>query len=94
MVLSEDLQEIAVRLPKNLLNEVDGLMKNEDSNLSDFICQATKTYLREKKKRHIQESMQRGYMEMAKINLHIASEAFQAEEEAEITLERLVSGGV
>lgn len=92
LVLSEDLQEVAVRLPKNLLNEVDGLMKNEDSNLSDFICQATRNYLSEKKKRHFQESMQKGYLEMANINLHIASEAFQAEEEAETTLERLVSG--
>ncbi|WP_066187458.1 MULTISPECIES: CopG family ribbon-helix-helix protein [Gracilibacillus] len=92
MVLSEDLKEVAVRLPKNLLNEVDGLMKSENSNLSDFICQATKTYLQETKKRHIQESMQKGYMEMAHINLNIASEAFQAEEEAENTLERLVSG--
>ncbi|MDL4839061.1 CopG family ribbon-helix-helix protein [Aquibacillus rhizosphaerae] len=92
MVVSESLQEIVVRLPKNLLNEVDGLMKSENSDLSDFICQATKSYLREKKKRHIRESMQRGYMEMAKINLNIASEAFQAEEEAENTLERLVSG--
>ncbi|WP_186576325.1 CopG family ribbon-helix-helix protein [Aquibacillus kalidii] len=92
MVVSESLQEIVVRLPKNLLNEVDGLMKSENSDLSDFIYQATKSYLREKKKRHIRESMQRGYMEMAKINLNIASEAFQAEEEAENTLERLVSG--
>ncbi len=32
-------------------------------------------------------------MEMAKINLAIASEAFQAEYEAENTVERLVSGG-
>jgi CopG family transcriptional regulator / antitoxin EndoAI len=37
--------------------------------------------------------MRRGYMEMAKINLTIASEAFQAEYEAEHTVERLVSGG-
>jgi CopG family transcriptional regulator/antitoxin EndoAI len=92
VVVSESLQEIVVRLPKNLLNEVDGLMKHENTDLSDFIYQATKSYLREKKKRHIRESMQRGYMEMARINLNIASEAFQAEEEAENTLERLVSG--
>lgn len=32
-------------------------------------------------------------MEMAKINLEIASEALQAEYEAENTVERLVSGG-
>lgn len=92
MVLSENAEEIVVRLPKNLLNEVDRMMKNENSDLNEFIYQATKSYLREKKKRHIRESMQRGYMEMAKINLNIASEAFQAEGEAENTLERLVSG--
>lgn len=37
--------------------------------------------------------MRRGYMEMAKINLNIASEAFLAEYEADHTVDRLVSGG-
>lgn len=94
-VLSEGLQEIMVKLPKNLLNEVDGLMKHENSDLSEFIYQATKNYLRTKKDEHIhqfRESMRVGYEEMAYINLTIASEAFQAEEEAEITLERAVIG--
>ncbi|WP_284141776.1 MULTISPECIES: antitoxin [unclassified Virgibacillus] len=93
--MSEGLQEILVRLPKNLLNEVDGIMKYENRDLSDFICQATKNYLDKKKQEHVKnfyESMQRGYEEMAGINLSIASEAFQAEEEAEITLERTVIG--
>ena len=93
--MSESLQEISVKLPKNLLNEVDGLMKYENRDLSDFICQATKSYLESKKSEHIQqfqESMQKGYKEMARINLSIASEAFQAEEEAETTLERSVIG--
>ncbi|MFD1019326.1 CopG family ribbon-helix-helix protein [Thalassobacillus hwangdonensis] len=93
MVLSESLhEELVIKLPKNLLNEVDHLIQLENGDRSDFMYQATKMYLREKKKRHIRESMRSGYMEMAKINLNIASEAFQAEEEAENTLERLVSG--
>lgn len=91
-VVSEGSQEIVVRLPDQLLNELDGMIQQENGDRSDFIYQATKMYLRERKKRHIRESMRRGYMEMAKINLNIASEAFQAEEEAENTLERLVSG--
>ena len=93
--MSESLQEVLVKLPKNLLNEVEGLMKYENSDLSDFICQATKSYLQHKKDEHIQqfmETMQRGYEEMGRINLNIASEAFQAEEEAENTLERTVIG--
>ncbi|ARI78837.1 MULTISPECIES: CopG family ribbon-helix-helix protein [Halobacillus] len=92
MVLSDSMQEIVIRIPDNLLNEVDGFIQLENSDRSDFMCQATKMYLREKKQRHIRESMRRGYMEMAKINLNIASEAFQAEEEAENTLEQLVGG--
>ncbi|CAM3954290.1 CopG family ribbon-helix-helix protein [Mesobacillus zeae] len=85
--------EIMVKLPQHLLTELDGFVKQENVNRSEFIYQATKMYLRERKKRQIRESMRRGYMEMAKINLSIASESFQAEYEAEHTVERLVSGG-
>lgn len=85
--------EILVKLPQHLLTELDGFAKQENVNRSEFIFQATKMYLRERKKRQIRESMRRGYMEMAKINLGIASEAFLAEYEAEHAVERLVSGG-
>ncbi|MET3507900.1 CopG family transcriptional regulator/antitoxin EndoAI [Halalkalibacter oceani] len=85
-------KRIVVNLPQHLLNEVDGVIKQENVNRSEFISQATKMYLRERKRRHIRETMQQGYMEMAKINLNIASESFLAEEEAENTLDRLVSG--
>lgn len=90
--MSGNTKRIMVSLPQHLLNEVDGLIKKENVNRSEFIYQATKMYLREKKKRQIRETMQQGYMEMAKINLNIAAEAFLAEEEAENTLDRLVSG--
>lgn len=90
--MSRNTKRIMVSLPQHLLNEVDGLIKKENVNRSEFIYQATKMYLREKKKRQIRETMQQGYMEMAKINLNIAAEAFLAEEEAENTLDRLVSG--
>lgn len=93
--MSESLQEVLVKLPKNLLNEVDGVMQYENRDLSDFIYQATKSYLQNKKEEHIQmvhETMQKGYEEMGRINLSIASEAFQAEEEADNTLLRSVIG--
>lgn len=85
--------EIMIRLPQQLLAELDGFVEQENVNRNEFIYRATKMYIRERKKRHIVESMRRGYMEMAKINLAIASEAIQAEYEAEHTVERLVSGG-
>lgn len=93
LLLSDsNLKEIVISLPQHLLNEVDGIIRQENVNRDELIHQATKMYLRERKKRHIRESMRQGYMEMAKINLNIASEAFLAEEEAENTLDRLVSG--
>jgi CopG family transcriptional regulator/antitoxin EndoAI len=87
-----DTKRIMISLPHHLLEEVDGVVEKEQSNRSEFIRQAMKLYLRERKKRYIRESMQKGYMEMANINLGMASEAFQAEEEASDTLGRLVSG--
>ncbi|MDQ0178111.1 CopG family ribbon-helix-helix protein [Bacillus chungangensis] len=85
--------EIVIRIPQQFLTELDGFVKQENVNRNEFIYQATKMYLSERRKKHIRESMRRGYMEMAKINLAIACEAIQAEYEAEHTVERLVSGG-
>lgn len=90
-MLSES-KRIMVSIPNHLLQEVDGIVEKENSNRSEFIRQAMRLYLTERKKRFIRETMQKGYLEMAKINLNIASEAFTAEEEADLTLDRLVSG--
>lgn len=85
-------KEIVIKLPQHLLNELDGIAQQENVNRSEFFNRAVRMYLRERNKRQIRETMRQGYMEMAKINLNIASEAFLAEEEADHTLERLVSG--
>ncbi len=85
-------KRIMISLPDQLLQEVDGIVERENSNRSELIRQAMKLYLTERKKRVLRETMQRGYMEMAKINLHMSAEAFLAEQEAEGTLNRLVSG--
>ncbi|UCZ53683.1 MULTISPECIES: CopG family ribbon-helix-helix protein [Bacillaceae] len=88
----ENTKKIMVSLPQHLVNELDGLLERQNVNRSEIIHQATKMYLREQKKQQIRETMQQGYMEMAKINLNIATESFLVEEEAENTLDRLVSG--
>lgn len=92
MVSNTNTKRIMISIPQHLLQEVDGVAQKENSNRSELIRQAMKMYLTERKKRHIREIMKKGYMEMANINLNMASEAFLAEEEAELTLDRLVSG--
>lgn len=85
--------DIVVSLPQNFLSEIDGFIKQEKIDRNELIYNATRTYIREKKKSAIREAMRRGYMEMAKINLSISLEAVHAEYEAEHTVEKLVSGG-
>ncbi|MCO7128222.1 CopG family ribbon-helix-helix protein [Sporolactobacillus kofuensis] len=86
------IKEIMLSLPQHLLNEIDGMASRDKMNRSEFLHRAIRLYLRERNKGYVREIMRQGYMEMAKINLNIASEAFLAEEEAEITMERSVSG--
>ncbi|WP_019244125.1 MULTISPECIES: CopG family ribbon-helix-helix protein [Bacillus] len=86
-------REILIQLPQNLLTELDGYVQEDDVNRNELLYRATKMYLHERKKRKIRDEMKRGYIEMATINLSIASEAFLAEYEAEHCVERLVSGG-
>lgn len=78
-----------------MVTELDGIGKQENKNRHELICHTTQLLLRQHKtkKRYQHESMRRGYIEMGKINLGIASEAFLAEYEAAHTVERLVSGG-
>jgi len=92
-VLPEGLEEVIIRLPKKLYVEVNGMAERENKEISDFIYQATKSYVDYRKEvKLLHESMQKGYEEMARINLKLCSEAFLAEEEAKITLDRSVIG--
>ncbi|KYP81228.1 antitoxin [Ferroacidibacillus organovorans] len=75
-----------------MLDEVDTLVAHDQESRSNVIRQATALYLKERKKQIIRESLQQGYLEMAPINLRLASEAFDAEVEAVMIAERLVSG--
>lgn len=91
-VANVNTKRIMVRLPDHLLDEVDGIVELEHSSRSEFIRKAMRLYLLERKRYQIRESMQNGYVEMGKLNLHLASEAYQAEEDADHTVNRLVSG--
>lgn len=81
-----------ISLPQNLLVEVDGIVALENRTRSEFIREAMRLYLQERKKRQIRERMQQGYLEMARINLALSKEAIYAESEAGRILEELVSG--
>ncbi len=87
-----ETKRIMISLPNNLLTEVDGIVAMEKRTRSEFIREAMKLYLQERKKRQIRERMQKGYQEMAKLNLTLSSEALHAENEAIRIAEEIVGG--
>jgi len=76
-----ETKRILVSLPQSLLEEVDVLAAMENRNRSEFIREAMKLYIRERKKAQIRESMKKGYMEMAAINTELAEMGLTAENE-------------
>lgn len=85
-------RRIAVSMPPYLLDEVDGLVARDQETRSNVIRQATAFYVQERKKQIIRDLLQQGYQEMAPMNLRLASEAFNAETEAELLAQRLARG--
>ena len=77
------VKRIMISIPENLLKEVDGLADREKRNRSEFIREAMKLYISEQEKRNIREQMKKGYQEMAHINLCLAVENYDAENEVQ-----------
>ena len=81
-----------ISLPENLLKEVDGIVSHEQCSRSEFVRKAMRIYIEERRRQEIRERMQQGYRDMASINLELANEALEAENEANKLAEELVSG--
>lgn len=76
-----NLKRIMISVPDQLLQEFDGIVSDENTNRSEFIREAMKFYIVERRRRILQEQMKKGYQEMAHINLSIAKESFTMENE-------------
>ncbi|NLT96275.1 MAG: ribbon-helix-helix protein, CopG family [Clostridia bacterium] len=78
-----ELKRIMISLPENLLEEVDGIVALERKNRSEFIREAMKLYIQERKRKTLREQMRIGYQEMASINLALAYEGLNFEDEVQ-----------
>ncbi len=77
------VKRIMISLPASLLEEVDDFAELEKRNRSEFIREAMKLYIAERRRRDLREQMRNGYQEMARINLLLAQENYEAENEAQ-----------
>ncbi|AEJ42446.1 putative transcriptional regulator, CopG family [Alicyclobacillus acidocaldarius subsp. acidocaldarius Tc-4-1] len=75
----------------NAWNQAAG-RESGDKRARDIVREALRMYVSRREPGDLRETMQRGYQEMAPLNLRIACEAFLVEQEAGNTVERLVSG--
>lgn len=62
-------KKILISIPDSLLSEADSMAYSENINRSEFIREAMRLYIREKKRRSIAEMLKKGYEEMAELNL-------------------------
>lgn len=76
-----ELRKILISLPDNLLKEVDSFVSVEKTNRSEFVREAMKLYLREKRRIEMRDRMKKGYKEMAEINIKLAEICFEADDE-------------
>lgn len=77
------IKRIMISIPEQLLEEVDGIVSLEKRNRSEFIREAMKLYIAEKKRLRIRDQMKKGYQEMAQINLKLATEHYEVENEVQ-----------
>lgn len=89
-----ETRRIIVCLPESIIEEVDDIVSTEKKDRSDFIREAIYTVLLERRKAGIREQMRQGYVEMAQINLRLAIDLCQAEEEATMCYERKMAWSV
>lgn len=83
------VKRIMISLPDSLLEEVDVIVAAERLNRSEFIREAMKLYIDQRKRTLLREQMKKGYLEMAKINLSLVMEQYRLESEVSTLFEDL-----
>jgi len=87
VLILADLRKILISLPDNLLKEIDHIVSVEKTNRSEFVREAMKLYIREKRKIEMRDRMKKGYMEMAEINLKLSEMCLEADNEQQLKCE-------
>jgi len=76
-----ELKRIMISIPNSLLQEVDGFIAMEKLSRSQFVREAMRLYIEERKRKAVRDLMRKGFQEMAVINLTLAEEGLSADVE-------------
>lgn len=67
-----ETERVTVSVPSAVLDEVSIMLPMEYKNMSDFVVDAMKLFIEEKKKLEVIEKLKNGYKEMSGLNLRLA----------------------
>lgn len=87
-----EVKRIMITLPNSLLEEVDGMVRSERRNRSEFIREAMRLYINERRRAHVREALIQGYLEMADLNLVLAQEGVEEDERDLEAYEAFIAG--
>ncbi|MEN6411964.1 MAG: ribbon-helix-helix protein, CopG family [Veillonellales bacterium] len=77
-----ELRRIMISIPNSLLQEVDGIIAMEKLSRSQFVRDAMRLYIEDRKRKAVRDMMRKGYQEMAAINLTLAEEGLMIDSDA------------
>jgi CopG family transcriptional regulator/antitoxin EndoAI len=72
-------KKILISIPDSLLDEADNMAYSQNINRSEFIRDAIKSYIREKKKKEIAQKLKKGYEEMGNLNLEYSEYSIESD---------------
>ena len=72
-------KKILISIPDSLLDEADNMAYSQNINRSEFIRDAIKSYIREKKKKEIAQKLRKGYEEMGNLNLEYSEYSIESD---------------
>jgi len=85
-----EIRKVLISLPDNLLKEIDSIVSVEKINRSEFVRDAMKLYLRERRKVEMRDKLKKGYQEMAEINVKLTEVFFEVDNDQQINYEKLL----
>ena len=74
-----ELRRIMISIPNSLLQEVDGIIAMEKLSRSQFVRDAMRSCIEDRKRKEVRDMMRKGYQEMANINMELAEEGLLAD---------------
>lgn len=72
-------KKIKIELPEYLVEEIKLYCKQNNEKQNEFLSQAVKLYLRERKKEEVRSHLRDGYKKMAGLNQQLADEGLSSD---------------